>query len=241
MIVKYLHQWLVKIALNQPWASRIEQNYSQLMGISPNDYVHEWLIEHILEKLRLMSTLSIKSPRSWEIKSAPYLTPAVQQWLDNSQLYQQRTLLPLLRWTGLPLILNQIKLHAPENFQLKIITTDELYHSFNSHSSSFFSEQPMAVVVFMDERLPISFRQPIKFNKNRFFVTACPAKVLSRLNLSIATLLPVKCCLEPLFSVTGSRYQSDQYQLAVNDTFKHLESSPAPWGKWDDISVLLHG
>ncbi len=35
MIANYLHQWLVKIALNQPWASRIEQNYSQLMGISP--------------------------------------------------------------------------------------------------------------------------------------------------------------------------------------------------------------
>lgn len=241
MIANYLHQWLVKIALNQPWASRIEQNYSQLMGTHPDNSAHEWLMEHILEKLRLMTTLSIKSPRRWEIISAPYLTPAVLQWLDITQLYQQRTLLPLMRWTGLPLILNQIKLHAPDYFQLKIITADELYHSFNSHSSSFFSQQPMAVVVFMDERLPMSFRQPIKFNKNRFFVTACRAQVLNRLKLSITTLLPVNRCLEPLYSITGNRYQSDQYQLAVNDTFKHLESFPAPWGKWDDISVLLHG
>ncbi|WP_428944118.1 hypothetical protein ACQK5W_16145 [Pantoea sp. FN060301] len=244
MIPEVICRWLAKNARRQHLGERFEQNYLQLMRQPEEHYNDTLFVDNLREKLRLLVTLKSLPPARW----ARYMTPAAEQevlrWVRETRLFERRCIVPLLRWNGLPLVLAKMMQIAPDGYDFMFITCDDRWQPLKMmrpvQGGGLLSSRPMMVLVFIDERLPASFLQPVILNGNRLLITDVSPLVLQRLHLEIQTLLPVGSPLGS-FHLTGENLPADGWTQAVQDNFTHLARNPVCWGQWDDISVLLHG
>ncbi|MBD8107709.1 hypothetical protein [Erwinia persicina] len=244
MIPGFICHWMAKRACKHHIAERFEQNYLQFMRQPEGTFDEEIFIQNLQQRLRLMVTLRSLPPQSWLRVMSPVGRDEINKWATE-YLYQQRTLVPLLRWNGLPLVLASLIQSAPEAMDFLFISQDPLYRRLATlrrcRDNSLLSHRPLAVFVFIDERLPESPLMPFLLNGNRLRVTAVFPHTLTRLHMEIQTLIPVGMPDTPSFRVIGQRYAPDAWEDAVAANFQQLCRFPTYWGQWDDISVLLHG
>lgn len=244
MIPHFMCHWMAKRACKHHIAERFEQNYLQLTRHAEEAFDEEIFIQNLQQRLRLVVTLRSLSPQSWPRVMSPVARAEINKWATVN-LYQQRNVVPLLRWNGLPLVLASLIQSAPEEMDFLFISQDPVYQRLATlrrcRDNCLLSRRPLAVFVFIDERLPEAPLMPYLLNGNRLRVTAVFPHTLTRLHMGIQTLIPVGMPDTTSFQVIGQRYAPDEWEEAVATNFHQLCHFPTYWGQWDDISVLLHG
>lgn len=245
MIPDVICHWIAKRAAGSPLAERFEQNYLQLMRCAEADYDGDIFIQNLRQRLRLLVTSKALPPSQWLRFISPQAQQEIARWTNDTGFFAKRTLIPLLRWNGLPLMLMQLMRQAPEGFDFLFLTQDPHYLRLSGAKpyggGGLLSDRRLVIFVFIDERLKLAPLVPVEINGNRLLVTSVLPQVLTRLHLDIQTLIPASVPYSEHYQLTGNQYSPDEWQKALNENFMHLLRSPAEWGLWDDISVLLHG
>lgn len=245
MIPKYLCYWLARRYRKHRMAERFEQNFLQLMRRQEELFDVDIFVKNFQQRLQCLITLESMPPQCWHRYLNKRAKKEIEQWVSRYDFYNQRTIVPLMRWNGLPFVLAYLMKISPEKMNFIFITQDPIYQRLNSihvrNPQCILSSEPLAVFVFVDERLPHGPLMSLIYNGNRLHVTTVFEDTLVRLKLGVHTLIPNAMPDDENFLIRGKRYSPDSWKEAIEENLDHLGLCPEAWGLWDDISVLLHG
>lgn len=245
MIPKSLCHWLARRYRKHHMAERFEQNFLQLMRQQEELFDVEIFIKNLQQRLQCSITLESIPPQRWLRYLNKHAEREIERWTSGCDFYNQRNVIPLMRWNGLPFVLAYLMKISPEKMNFIFITQDPVFQRLNSmhgrNPQCILSNEPLAVFVFLDERLPNAPLTSLIYNGNRLHMTSVFEDTLVRVKMGIHTLIPNTMPDNDDFLLRGKSYPPDSWKEAIQENLNHLDLCPEAWGHWDDISVLLHG
>lgn len=245
MIRHFIYHWMARRACQHQIAERFEQNFLQFTRQPEKNFDKNIFVQHLQQRMELMFILQSQSPNHWPRYLSSQARQEIVRWAAETTFFTQRSVVPLLRWNGLPPVLAYLMQIAPEEMSFLFITQDSLYKTLSrlrpNTVNSLLSRRQLAVFVFIDERLPQAPLMPLIFNGNRLQFTAVIPDTLRRLRMKIHTLIPCGVPNSSLFQLKGQSCKPDGWEAAIVTNLQQIYQSPVEWGQWDNFSVLLHG